>query len=154
MIEFKGKLSEENKKNVLKFNAKVARWVAVIVSVPFVIIDIIVSLKIDLIYLIYLSIFVTLIAFAGIKPKGKELEELINYRIELNDEELIRETSKSYKKIKLSNIKEIIDCGDSYFIYFTFPPFGSIICQKNLITQGTIEEFEKKFREVIKSGEK
>ncbi len=155
MIEFQGELSEENKIKVLKFNAKVSRWIAIIVSVPFIIIDIIISLKIDLIYLIFLSLNVALFAFAGIKPKGKELESLINYRVEINDETLIKETAERIFEIKLSDLKEIVDCGDSYLVYFNLPRFGSIICQKNLITQGTIAAFEERFCEtIIKTGEK
>ena len=39
--------------------------------------------------------------------------------------------------------KKVVDMGDWYKIYFYFPHKSNIfLCQKDLIVQGTIEEFE------------
>ena len=46
----------------------------------------------------------------------------------------------------ISDAKQLRDFGEFYEIVF---PFGKVsdkfICQKNLLTQGTLEEFEKLF---------
>lgn len=46
----------------------------------------------------------------------------------------------------ISRVKRVIDAGEWYYIIFKFGDIGnSWICQKNLLTQGTIEDFEKLF---------
>lgn len=56
----------------------------------------------------------------------------------------------SYKSVDLELIKEIFDFGDWYEIKFYYP-YGSMffICQKDLIEEGTIEDFECMFKEKI-----
>lgn len=50
----------------------------------------------------------------------------------------------------LSRVKKVIDAGEWYYIIFKFGDIGnSWICQKNLLTQGTIEDFEKLFETKI-----
>ena len=46
----------------------------------------------------------------------------------------------------ISKVKKVVDCGDWYFIVFKFLEFSNALaCQKDLITKGTIEEFEALF---------
>ena len=47
---------------------------------------------------------------------------------------------------KLTDINKIIDYGECYFISFKKNFTGSIICQKNLIVKGTLEDFENLFK--------
>ncbi len=56
----------------------------------------------------------------------------------------------SYKSVDLELIKAIIDFGDWYEIKFYYP-HGSIffVCQKALIEEGSVEEFEGMFEEKI-----
>ena len=50
----------------------------------------------------------------------------------------------------LSRVKKVIDAGEWYYVIFRFGDIGnSWICQKNLLTQGTIEDFEKLFENKI-----
>lgn len=60
----------------------------------------------------------------------------------------IKESIKPKTK-KISKIKKIIDSGDWYYITFKGDFTESIICQKNLIIEGTIEEFEELFKDKI-----
>lgn len=60
----------------------------------------------------------------------------------------IKESIKPKIK-KISKIKRIEDQGDWYYITFKGDFTENIICQKNLITQGTIEEFEELFKDKI-----
>ena len=54
--------------------------------------------------------------------------------------------TKPFKKIK-----KIIDYGDYYYLYvFRLDASHGIVCQKDLLIEGTIEEFEKLFEGKIK----
>lgn len=50
---------------------------------------------------------------------------------------------------KVNNIKVIVDYGDWYYIRFKFDITASVVCQKSLIVEGTIEDFEKLFADKI-----
>lgn len=59
---------------------------------------------------------------------------------------------KNQKSYKISNVKKIVDYGDSYGIIF-YHQIINIFCQKDLLTEGTIEEFEELFEgKIIKSN--
>ena len=48
------------------------------------------------------------------------------------------------------DVKKVIDCGEWYHIVFYFPHKNVyFICQKDLIKEGTIEEFEEIFKDKI-----
>ena len=50
----------------------------------------------------------------------------------------------------VEHVKKVIDFGDWYFISFhVFHKNPSFICQKDLITEGTIEEFEELFKDKL-----
>ena len=55
-------------------------------------------------------------------------------------------TDKSEEFRLIADAAKVIDYGDFYYISF---PFGKIsnnfVCQKDLLTQGTLEEFEALF---------
>ena len=53
------------------------------------------------------------------------------------------------KTKKISTIKSIEDQGEWYYINFKIDFTENIVCQKNLIEQGTIEEFEEIFKDKI-----
>lgn len=51
----------------------------------------------------------------------------------------------------IAKVKKVIDAGDWYYLIFKFGDISnSWVCQKDLIKQGTIEEFEKIFEGKIK----
>lgn len=52
---------------------------------------------------------------------------------------------------KTDKIKKVIDYGKYYYIsFYRLDPSNGIVCQKDLLTCGTIEEFEKFFEGKIK----
>lgn len=56
----------------------------------------------------------------------------------------------SYKCKNIQDIKEIWDMGTFYAVIFYFPNMDRrFICQKDLIVEGTIEEFEQLFEDKI-----
>jgi hypothetical protein len=58
------------------------------------------------------------------------------------------EWEKNYKEFSLDSVSQVIDYGNWYQIYFVLSrPLPPFVCQKSLITQGSIEEFETLFAE-------
>ena len=56
------------------------------------------------------------------------------------------ETDKINKSRKISEIKKIIEGDNFYYLIFYFPhKCASYLCQKDLLVQGSLEEFEKLF---------
>jgi len=63
-----------------------------------------------------------------------------------DDDLFICEGDDLYKERKISDVKTITDHGGFYRIHFYFPNLSpSYLCQKDLLVEGTIEEFEKLF---------
>ncbi len=84
-------------------------------------------------------------------PKTKnEKVKMLPSKIYIRDECIVS-VSKDYTDTKsTTDIKEIRDYGDFYVVLF---PFGKLshhfICQKSLITKGSVDDFEKTFEDVI-----
>ena len=71
-------------------------------------------------------------------------------RIEIDGETIYVETKIEKTVCSLSKVKKVIDRGDVYEVIWHLPrwyPF--CICQKDLLCQGTIEEFEDMFKDKI-----
>ena len=71
-------------------------------------------------------------------------------RVEIGEDYISIECDLYSQIEDLSSIKEVVDWGEWYHIRFYFPgvcPY--FVCQKDLITQGTIEEFEKLFEDKL-----
>lgn len=50
----------------------------------------------------------------------------------------------------INAVKKVIDVGEWYYIIFKFGDIGnSWVCQKDLLTKGTIDEFERLFKDKI-----
>ena len=55
-----------------------------------------------------------------------------------------------YAVREIRDVKKVIDEGEWYQIIFYFPyKLAECICQKDLIVEGTIEEFEELFKDYI-----
>ena len=154
MIEFKGELSNECKKYLIKTSWQIGLFVVVVVCIPFVILSIVLSIKNDWIYLLIFIPVALAIFFSTLKPETKAYRKLYGKNGKIYDGELswhivIESDIISAEGIQrsetrfLKDVKKVVDMGDWYKIYFYFPNKSNIfICQKNLIIQGTINEFE------------
>lgn len=158
MIEFKGQLSNECKKYLVKSSWQVGLFIVIAVCIPFTILSIVLSIVYDWVYLIMLMPIALFIYFASLKPGTKAYRNLFGKNGKLFDGDLLWQVTINGNKIfatgiqraetkYLSDVKKVVDMGDWYKIYFYFPHKSNIfICQKDLITQGTIEEFELLFQ--------
>ena len=90
------------------------------------------------------------VALAGIKPKGKDYELIMTKRVTIDGNCLESEGDQLTEARSIDQIKCVIDYGEWYKIIFRFPNKSQrFICQKDLITQGTIEDFETLFADKI-----
>lgn len=151
MIEFKGEFSKTCKEFVLKNEVRCSRIVLTISCFPFIVADIIwwaVSGK--LYVLIALPALVFPVFLAGIKPREKDYGAIMTKRVMIEGNELKCEGDQFRETKTMDQIKCVIDYGEWYQIEFSFPCKSQrFICQKDLITQGTIEDFENLFADKI-----
>lgn len=80
-------------------------------------------------------------------PKSKKERTAVMPKRVYTEEEFIVCVADTYEEYRnMGDVKEVRDYGDFYELVF---PFGKVsdkfICQKDLLTKGTIEEFESLF---------
>lgn len=99
---------------------------------------------------VYALSFITLILLTYIPQSAKHQISVIPKKI-YTEEEYIVCVADTYTESRLiSDVKQVIDYGTFYQITF---PFGKLsdkfICQKDLISRGSIEEFEQLFQNAL-----
>lgn len=148
MIVFRGYVNNNTLKYIYKKMMRLG-WIAaltefIIIGIPCVLIGIVFEFWIFSILVLFLSIPLTLlIAWSTRKDQ-------LPYLIRIEKSEIYAEIGRGAGSRTLDDIKEILDYGDFYDIIFYFPnKVLNCICQKDLIIEGTIEEFEKLFEDKI-----
>ena len=147
MIEFRGNLNNNCRQYLLKRLQKItaigAICIFLLVGIP------------SLLAWIYFDIWIFFImVIAGILlmfilTKGIQ-SEACPIRIVIDLNEVYGEYRKGAASRSVDDVKQVIDQGEFYHILFYFPnQWSNCICQKNLIVEGTIEEFEKLFEDKI-----
>ena len=94
---------------------------------------------------------VFLLPLAALIPQAEK--SMTPKKIVVDEESIACTTDKEIVTKWISDVKQVIDHGEFYELVF---PFGKIstnfICQKNLLTKGTLEEFEALFEGKITKG--
>ena len=148
MIVFEGEVSEKERDLAVRITNRIMLWIGIIAPLPFVAVTIYVGVCVDYIYLLFLLTYVafSVIWVFFVKPGEKDKGDITPIKVEIDDEHVIKETTKNYNTYRVDEVKRVEDYGDFYRIIFYFPHCDRFcICQKDLITQGTIEEFEEMF---------
>ena len=156
MIVFSGDLSNNCKEFLLKDNAFCGFIISLISSLIGVAIVAAVALIFELwIVFIFLLPLLLMILLATLSPylqREKTLKIITPSKIVFDGQtgymRVFLKESEVIIKIPLSKVKSVIDEKEWYFIKFFFKLSG-FICQKSLITEGTIQEFEKLFEDKI-----
>lgn len=154
IIEFFGTLSEQCQREVSKRGRRLAALEFTIVTILFGIVPTIVfALQGDEEYfyeffgLTILLAIVTFVCWLPINvirkpPQGVSTDILIK----IDDSYITRSGYLRVQKKPLKKVKKVIDAGDWYYVVFKFSGItGAFVCQKDLLTQGTLEDFEKLF---------
>lgn len=150
MLKFFGNISEKNKNFIIKKEKLIFFYASIIPVIIGIALTIFVSIKLDLIWLVFL---IPLLFFLSIPlfPLGeKTLDMIIPKKIIITNNMIINEGNNFKSTRNVSDIKKIIDYGDYFQIYFKWPKKTyKFLCQKNLIVEGTINDFEEKFKNKI-----
>lgn len=150
MIEFKGEFSPQTEKFYFNNSRRIARnlmFFAVGIWSPAVLSFYLSSFKTNVLVVYLLILFI--VPFTMYIPLGKkEKKKQMPQRIYTEDDEYINVVlGDGHKECScISDVKCVYDYGEFYYLVF---PFGKknwkFVCQKSLITQGTLEEFERLF---------
>ena len=149
MIIFCGTLSNKSKSYIIK-RAKFISFIGLTFASLILLVPMILLTIKNIIYIIALIFVIFLPVLAFLPIKGKSLQKIVPTKIIIEKETITSEgVSFNYHR-QISTIKKIVDFGEYYHIFFNFSnKCENFICQKDLIINGTIEEFEQMFKDKI-----
>ena len=149
MFIFQGELSNKNQKYLLRKNkilGLIGMGILVVISaVPIILFSYFLHWAFSLIF-----VLLALMLILNLIPLKDEIKYTIPAKITIYDSTITSE-GKGFNKTKsISMIKKIIDFGDFYHIIFNFP-YKDIrfLCQKDLLKEGSLTDFEEKFKDLI-----
>lgn len=160
MIEFKGNLSKECMQFIVEYTWKRVALIMISLCIPFVIIAIIMGIIKDFIFLLILIPVALIVFLSCLKPgtkiyrkvfgkNGKNYDD-VTWHIVIKENKIFAEGIGRYEVKYLKDIKKIVDMGNWYKLYFYFPHKSDLfVCQKSLLVQGTLTEFETLFKDKI-----
>ena len=155
MIVFSGELSENNKKIMGKVQQKfscIGGWITA--GLVAIIVTVLIIRDSPLFALGYL-LCILLVVASSVPIKNKYRELICPNNITIDDDTLTSSTKSSSQERHIEDIKRIEDHGDHYSIVFYFPHQSPMfLCQKDLLVEGSIEEFEERFADLIVQKEK
>lgn len=151
MIVFSGVVSDEIQRKTMKRRNTYSFCLSCIVVSAVIVLDGILFIVFvgDMIGWIILSATLIVAVLLQLFFACMELPFRWEYNITIDSENIVVVSPiwpKSLQK-PMKKIKKVLDVGDCYFIYGDIS--NCIVCQKNLIQEGTIEEFEALFQEKI-----
>ena len=148
MIEFKGEISSKCKEFLLKEETKNSFISTLIACGIFIIPIICAAVFYNKIFIIALPVFIIIPILSTIKPKKTSWGIIIPYAVTiyLRENQIVSSGEKVTEVKNLNQVKNVVDFGEWYKIFFIFPYKSQrFVCQKDLLVQGTIEEFEAVF---------
>ena len=155
MIVFEGNVGKACETFVCKreriFIAKVWSFVSILFAIPTVII----AINWEMIVLLFL-VALALFPLGTLLPLSKKTKEtMLSTKIQIGEEIMSCEGKRFKFEYYTKDVKQVTDYGDFYMMDFYYPNRNSYFaCQKDLITEGSIEDFEKLFSEKLVKAEK
>ena len=156
MIVFDGYLSGVSEKWFHKRNRDFGRNIFLIALLIFLPIVIFISINKHnwLLTCLYSLLFVIIPLLTLIPQSEKEKKAVTPKKIVVSEEQIVCYADKYEETRCIYDVKVVKDYGDFYELIF---PFGKIsnkfICQKNLLSKGTLKEFERLFEgKIIRHG--
>lgn len=150
MIEFRGKLSQKSMNFMIKRERKNGMISGGIASAILLIPVIICSIKIDPICSLFILVLILLTFLSGAPLKKNELSIIAPNNVYIVGDEIVSKSERFSCSNLVESVTKVEDYGEFYFLKFDYSHrCGRFICQKDLITQGTIEEFEEIFKDKI-----
>ena len=150
MIEFRGTLSDTCTKEMMKRETITKLIVFTPLGVAFALPFFIIGLFKEPMFHAFAALaFIICLCGAGPAPKNK-YHTIFPTSVKIDGEDLSISGDGFFHERGMEQVKKVIDFGDWYQIVFYFPHKNLyFICQKDLIVQGTIQEFEELFGDLI-----
>lgn len=159
MIRFCGKISSQYEKDIIALRGRqvaiMYSFITIILTIIGVIVAIIFHLKADLYWFVVYGLILLVIAlvlFVTARPKRNFI--VWDYDITINEDiiKIIWQHQNGFVTTKtVKKIKKVVDYGEYYLLFlFRWDASHSIICQKDLLVDGSLEEFENIFSGKIK----
>ncbi|MBQ7362821.1 MAG: hypothetical protein IJW48_00050 [Clostridia bacterium] len=157
MIDFNGEINGDCKRFLLKKQIKIQVKVSLIVAILFAVPIILTSVFWKTIALLMFLPFAFAIVFSALPPSRGSQRIFVPQRVYIDTEEqtIVHKCAKLERFHMLSSVKAVIDYGEWYYFIFEFEdrdPY--FVCQKSLLTEGTLEEFEALFEGKIERQKK
>ena len=150
MIEFKGELTGQCKEYVLKTEKQINFIGGAIAAGVVTIFTVVLASFYDLVYLVAVPIvWLFMMILAAIPPSKKSYGNILPTQVIIDVEEGLTSKGENFSLDNvLENVTKVIDFGEGYHICFSSRN-NKFVCQKSLITQGTLEDFEELFKDVL-----
>lgn len=150
MIKFCGEMAEKTQKFVVKADAKAGATAAIIVCCAVAVPITLLTVFNDSLFAIAYALLPFCAIFFSLPLPRRKRDTVCATSITI-EENVIGCEGKDFTCVRaIEDIKKIVDYGDFYQIIFYFPHKSIVfVCQKDLITKGTIEEFEQRFADHI-----
>ena len=148
IIEFVGNPTDECKRKYLKNQLALQSILAVIMAVIFLPISIVILIFGNVWIGVSLVLLTLAITGFSLLP-GKKVTMPKSVTVDTEEGVVIYKCEKAERFHLLEEIEAVLDFGEWYEIHFKNTYREIFFCQKNLITQGTLEEFEKLFEDKI-----
>ena len=155
MIEFNGDFSQKKQNDLAKLVTKQTLLRLIVLTIIFSIIILILAFVWSMAFLIMVAYVIVACFIYALTVylryrKGKALYGMLPKKISVDSCGNIKaEWKNTYILKKYFDIRKIVDFDEYYCIYFKPFKGNDIFCQKNLLTQGTIEDFERIFEDKI-----
>lgn len=150
MIVFSGQISGKCKEDVLRRGSKLGLIGGSIAAVIFGIPAIVLAFTIHWTISLFIPVFI-LAALSAAKPPKEDMYPLIfpsEVIIDTETSTIISQSDKFYAESPIDEVVKILDKGEWYHIYVENRD-GHFICQKDLISMGSLREFEELFKDKI-----
>ena len=161
MSEFRCEISEVCKKYLFQKLAIFIMFSFLFTCVLCLSIIIVILSKLNILewWIIVLIILAALVScvLATVSPyiyKAKTLKSFTPKSIKIDKEEICAEFENEYMNKSMDEVKKVYDLGEWYYVVLKFPKLANLVCQKDLLINGSIEEFEKLFFNKIKRKRK
>lgn len=147
MIKYQGEINQNNKKVILKRQALLSLAISLTIATLLGIVVIIFCLlSKNYIFLILLLLFYLIAVLAALPPSKNKYDLIFPNAVVILDDTITSYSDKFEYSRHLTQVKKVIDYKEFYQIHFVFPYKNlTFICQKNLLVNGTIADFEKIF---------
>ena len=158
MITFSGPVSEVVQKKVLKKSQQQLGLLLFAISmsafVSILIMNIFIPNVLDKNTLLWCIIAISVSIFTAFAPISKKQTRFTwNFTIQIDHTHIHKKVCNGRQELEqpipLSKIKKVIDAGEFYYVIWK-DISTAYICQKNLLINGSIDEFEAMFTLILK----